>query len=352
MCDGFSEIALGVGALAAVGGTAISYTEGQAASAAAETAQQQASEAQNTAFMARQTAAQQQLADQTSINNKAASNFTANQTAQQNAQEQELNDRQTALTGINNQEQSIADQTNQVVQKGVAGASGTALAGAQSAQVAQQQAMNAPNTQEAAASNPLGAADSGVTQDAMDASQGAAAKYVKNYGDTLATLSGYNAPIALANNQATAIGTNLMPLAAQDNLLKSGAPAILAPSTTAYQQTGAYGAAANQANQINQQGALQLAADQASNAGDLANLGQTDSAAIIQGNLSLAQQRAATLASLGTGLTSLGNAGLQYAGSQGAFNGLFGGSSLPNGGAATIGQNIPDLSKVNLSAIS
>ena len=325
MCDGVSEVAEIAGAVAAVAGSAVSYTQGQAAAAAANAAQQQQQASQAAAFSSRMSAAQQQLQDQTAINEKADSTFTANQAAEQANQVQALQDRETALSGVNDQEQAIATQANQVVNQATAQTSAPALQAAQSQQEAQQDAMNAPVAQDAASTSPLAStASSSVTKDAVDARLAAASKSVDQYGSSLARLSSYSAPITLANSTAQDLGTNLMPAEVADRLVKSGASAILAPSTTAYQNAGQYGQAVNEANQLTTQGALGIAATRDGNAVDLANLTQADDSARIQSNLNLTQQRAATLAALGSGLTSIGNAGIQYGAATGGLQSLLG----------------------------
>jgi hypothetical protein len=181
--------------------------------------------------------------------------------------------------------------------------------------------MNAPVVQNIQANNPLGAADTGVTKDAMDASSAGAGKYVQNYGDTLAKLSGYSAPLALVGRTATDINTNLMPSAVADALVKTGAPALLEPSTLAYQQDKGYASDVNTSNAMTTQGATGLATAKAEDATTLANLLQGDTTATIQSQLNLRQQQDAAAAGLGTGMSSLGNLGVQFAASRGGLQG-------------------------------
>jgi hypothetical protein len=319
-------IAAGIGVAAAAAGTAISYKEGQNATAAQNTANAQAEQQQNTAFMQRSQAAQQQLASQTAANEKQEQAFSTNQANTQAAQMAALGQTQSTTNQLNQTEQAIATDANNVVQTGVDSASEPALSTAQAVQTQQQQNLNAPVVASIQANNPLGALNSsggsGPSAQAMAASDAASAKYVQNYGDTQAVLSGYNAPINAANQAAQGITTGLMPVAAADQLLKGSAPSILAPSQLAYTQAGELGQAVNTADSQENQQAIQLADAANSDADDLADLQQSDSGAITQNQLTQAQQRAASLASLGQGLTSIGNTALNYAGTKGAYGGL------------------------------
>ena len=326
-----------IGGAAALGGAGLSYASGQSAASDAASAQTQEESAQEQAFAQRQSAATTQLQQQTAADTTQEQQFQQNQAATQSAEEQAMTDRQTALTGINNQEQAIADKANQVVSTGTQAASAPALAGAQTSQLAEQQGLNNTAAQDTYAltpsdpnANPNGG-DSTVSNDAFDQALASSQAKSGQYGTTLADLGSYQAPIELADQTATNIGTNLMPAAAADQLLKSSAPALLAPSSTAYTQAGVYGQAANEDSALEQQGALGVAALQDTNAGALADQNQQDTDTRIQNTLSTQQQRAAQLKGLGDSITSLGSAGLGIAGSQGAFSGL---SSILGGGAA------------------
>ena len=282
-------------------------------------------------------AQKQELTSQTAADTQRENQFTSNQAAEQAALSQDLTNRQNVINQTNEQTQALSDKANQAVSQGTAAVTPASLQQSQADQVAAQSALNAPNVQNIQTSNPLGAADTGVTKDAMDAGNAEAAKYVKNYGDTLADLSGYNAPLQLANTTATGINTALMPLSAQNQLIQTSAPALLAPSTLAYQQDQAYAGDVNQANAMTYQGETGLAQDTASNETTLANLLQGDTNTNIQNTLSLKQMADAAMAGVGTGVTSLANTGLNFAASQGAFNGLFNTTpAVPNGTAAPV----------------
>lgn len=320
MCGPVAVAAAAV-AVAAVG-AGVSYAQGQSAASAAADAQEQSQASQNTAFNSRMEAQRASLAAQTEVNTASAQRFQENQAAQQADQVQAMNDRQTALTNLNVQQAATSDQANQAITQGVQAVSGTALPDAQAAQAQAQTAMTAPQTSTPAlqASNPLGALNTGVTKSATDASEAAASKNTQQYASSLAKLSSYSAPTTLANQTATTIGTNLMPAQAADQLVRTGAPALLAPGTLAYQQAGQYGSAVNSANQLTTAMGTTLEQTRAQNAIDLANLTQGDDAAAIQSKLNLAQAQAAAGASLGTGLSALGAAGISYAGAKGAFS--------------------------------
>jgi hypothetical protein len=313
---------MGIAAAATVAGSAYSYSEAQGAVGDAKNAAAQASTSQNTAFNARMAAQRQQTAEQARVNSASADAFSRNQSAQQQAQLAALGQRQQALNTMNTQQQATANQANTVVQQGVNAASAPAMADAQAAQAAQQQALNAPVVQNLQASNPLGAANTGSTKAAMDTAMKGAADYVKNYGDKQAALAAFNAPITLANQQAVGIGTNLMPAGVMDQLVRTGAPALLNPSSTAYQNAGAYGNAANTANQILTAGATGLVNTKAGNAIDLASLQQADDAANIQSNLNVQQQQAAANAALGQGIAAIGGTALMYGAGNGGLSWL------------------------------
>jgi hypothetical protein len=322
MCDGFSEVAAAVGAVAAVAGAGTSYVAGQRAASAANAAQEQAIETQNEGFNARLAAETQDTEDQAAVDQESAAQFTENQAQEQNAQTAALNQNQTVLNNADNQEQAIATDANNSVNQGLAPVSGTGLQDAQAGQVAQQEAMEAPIAANIQASNPLGALDTGPTAGAMAAGNKAASSYVSNYGDTQAELSGYNAPIATSNIAATNIGTNLMPAAAANELVQTGAPALLAPSNVAYNAAGAYGQAAENEGAIDTAAGTTIAQDKEAGAENLANLQQGDQTALTQGELNVAQTGDAALAGVGAGLSTLGNTAIQAGVSKGALSGL------------------------------
>jgi hypothetical protein len=320
---GFSTAGLvvaGVSAAAAAGGAYETYSSGQEAAAAQASAAQQSEAQQNTAFMQRQSAAQQQLASQTQLAEQQDQAFTTNQAQTQAAQMAALGQTSSTTNQLNQDEQAISDDANNTVQSGINSIGNGALSAAQASMDTQQSNLNAPVSQAISTNNPLGAADTGVTAAAMAAGDQASAKYVSNYGDAQAKLQSYSAPITLANQTATGINTALMPTAAADELLKGSAPSILAPSQLAYTQAGELGSAINTADQSNEQAGLSLASATNSDADDLANLQQQDAGAITQNQLTQQQQRAAALSSLGSGLTAVGNAGLNIAGTTGAFS--------------------------------
>lgn len=328
--------AVGVG-LSGVGAIA-SYKAGVDAQNATENAQESAMMAQNTAFDQRMQAEGARTAAEGQAFSNSANIYNQIQGQEESEQNQALSDRSNVLNAINTQENQIAQQGNQAVATATQAVTPAAAAAAPGAQMAQQQALNAPVQANIQASDPLGADDTGPTRQAMDAGRAGAARYVQQYGDSLAKLSGYSAPIELANNTATTLGTNLMPAGAADQLLKTGASAQLLPSTLAYEQAGTYAQDANAANATMAAQGKALADDQAQNAVDLANLQQGDSDSMIQGNLNLAQMRAARLAGLGQGVSQLGNTALMFAGAKGAFSGLFG--SSPTGSVTKNGVTI------------
>lgn len=309
---------------AALAGTAVTTVAGQQAASASRSAQDRASAVQQAQFNARMEAQREQLASQSSINTAAAQRFSENQAVTQNAQSDALNQRGETLKALNQQQAITANQADQAVKQGVDATTATKLAAAQQEQVAQQQAMNTPVVAQAAASNPLGASgtNSTVTKQAMDTANQGAAGFVKQYGDSQAQLSGYNAPIALATDTAKTIGTNLMPAGVADQLVRTGAPAILNPSTTAYQQAGTYGQAVQEANRLTAAGATGIANTRVQSSTDIANLRQQDETTALQNELVRAQQSAAQLSGLGSGLSALGNTGLMIGASQGGLRSL------------------------------
>lgn len=308
-------------------GAGLAYSQGQDAASSAAAAQQQAAASQNTAFMARNQAAQQQLADQTAISDRTQQTFQQNQQAQQDQQLAAMDQHTNTLAGINTQEQAISASRDQAVNAGLASSNAAALAQAQAAQGASQVALNAGAQGGTAisVSNPTttggaaGGGSSSITKDANDAAMARSNAVVSQYGGSLARLSAYNAPTTTANEATTNINTGLMPTVAAEQLLKTSAEPLLAPSNLAYQQAGQYGAAVDLSNAADNQAALAVSQSAADSKDALANLTQSNDAARIQGNLNLTQQRAANLAALGNGLTQLGGAGLTLAGSHGAF---------------------------------
>jgi hypothetical protein len=322
---GFSTAGLiigGISAAAAAGGAYETYSSGQQAAAAQGAAEDQSIAQQNTAFQQRQAASQQQLQSQTALSEQQEQAFSTNQEETQAQQMAALGDTQSTTNQLNQDEQAIATDANNKINAGIQSVNNGALPAAQASLTAAQSNLNAPVAAGLAVNNPLGAADTGPTAQAMAGSDAASAKYVSNYGDAQAKLAGYAAPITAVNQAATNTNINLMPTAAADVLLKGSAPSILAPSQLAYTQAGDLGQAINTSNASNEQAGLALASAQNSNADDLANLQQQDAGAITQNTLTQQQQRAAQLSALGSGLTTIGNTGLYAAGRSGAFTGL------------------------------
>lgn len=313
MCDGFSEIAMVVGAVSAVAGSAYSYVQGQNAASASRNAQAQAAQSQNAATMARVAAQQQQTQEEAAAANRASTSFQQSAAAQQSAQMQAMQAKQDVLKQANEQQDAIGHGRDQTVQTALDTVSPDQLAAAQQQAQANQQAMNAPVVQQAA-TDPLATSpsSSSVTQDASARGAEAAGKYVQGYGDRLARLNSYQAPLQTLHDTTTGLGTNLMPSAVADQIVRSQTPALLLPGNTAYTQAGQYGDTARQVIGITQGGEKGLADARAAASIGIQNIKQADDAAMIQGNLNLAQADYASRAALGQGAAQLGNQALMY----------------------------------------
>lgn len=322
---GFAGIAAGVGAAATLAGAGISYSAASHSAAAAEAAQQQELTSQNTAFQSRIAAQNQETQEQAAIQDKSQASYLAAEQQMRQQQSQALSDQQTAVNKMNQQEQQIQDQTTQQVQQTTQAITPQSLQQAQ--EVSAQERMQ-PVQQTAAdigASNPLSSSGEGsATKSALAKAMSDAAEYTQGYGERAATLGSYSAPMQAVDLAASNLKTNLLPAATADTLLKAGVNARLLPYTTAYSGAGTLGQAAIDANTQNTSEQMSLASTKAQYAEDLADLGQTDTNAIIQTGLNVTQARDAATASLGKGIEGLGTAAIGFGASQGAFSGLFG----------------------------
>ena len=348
MCDGFSEIAAIGGLAASAIGTGISYIGSMNASNAAQSAQAASIQAQNTAFQSRLAAQEQQTAEQASVQDKSQATYLQEEQAMRQAQDTAQSQEAAKVNQMNQQSQQVTDaadaQVNKTTQQVV---TPQTLADAQAQSEAQRNAGTAPVVQDIQASSPLPASGEGsATKSALADAMTKAADYTQTYGANLAKLGSYSAPVQTANIASKELSGNLMPVAIQDQLLKSGAQARLLPSELAYSQAGTYGKAAIDANTANTSDAMTLAATRAKYAEDEANQYQSDTDANIQSGLNVAQARAASLSSLGQGISTLGNAGITYGAATGGFSDLFG-----SGAAANAVSKATDLSPSGLQSV-
>ena len=325
---GFAGIAAGVGAAATLAGAGISYSASQHAASAAAAAQQQELTAQNTAFQSRIAAQNQQTAEQAAIQDKSQAAYLAAEQKMRQEQSAALTGKAAETAKMNVQEQQIADQTKQAVQQTTQAITPTSL---QEAQAASEQARMQPvqqTVEDIRASNPLPSSGEGsATKSALAKAMTEAAEYTQKYGQNLATLGAYSAPTQAVDLASTNLKTSLMPAAVADQLLKAGVSTRLAPYDTAYSGAETIGKAAIDANTANTSEQMSLASTRAKYAEDLADLGQSDTNAIIQTGLNVTQARDAATSSLGQGISALGSAAIGYGASQGAFSDLFGAST-------------------------
>lgn len=321
---GFSSYAAAAGAVAALAGAGVQYSAAQDSSAAAARANQQSIMSQNQAFQARQAAQRQQTQEQAAVQSASQQRYEDTQKAMRAQQDAALTQRQDTISKLNLQQQALSDQTQQQVQQTTQQQiTEQALKDAQAASEAQRIAASqqAPPPTPTAASpivQPGGAAKSALAKEMADA-----AAYSQDYSRRMAALGAYSAPTDTTKLATTQLGTALMPAAAADRLLKSGANALLLPSQTAYENATNYGKSAMTANTADTDENMLVTKTRASNAIDLANLQQENEKAYIQTGLNMAQARAASKKALGGGLSALGSAALLGAGAFGGGAGLF-----------------------------
>ena len=326
MCDGVSEIIAGVGAAASLVGTGVSYMASSNSAAAAASAQEQELTSQNTAFQSRLSAQTAQTSEQAGIEDQSQAAYLAAEQKMRSEQSQALTDKSTALQQMNTAEQAVTDQTTKAVQDTTQAITPASLQQAQAASEAARNAAVQPTVQDIAATNPLpsGGGEHAATTSALAKSMSDAADYTQKYGANLARLGAYSAPTQTANLAASNLATQLLPAAEADKLLKAGVSARLLPSETAYSGAGTIGEAAIAANTANTSEQMSLASTRATYAEDLANQQQSDTNALIQTGLNVTQARDAATSSIGSAISSIGNAAVGYGASKGAFSDLFG----------------------------
>jgi hypothetical protein len=335
MCDGFSEAFAIAGAVAAVAGSAVSYTSSQNAASAAANAQAQQRQAQAAAFQQRNQAQQLETQQQAAVQDASQRRYQEVSDQMRTAEDSAQTDRAKTIDKLNVEAQSVRDQVDQNVQqttqKTITPAS---MDQAQAASEAARTAGTAPTIQDIAASSPMGQGANAPTKSAIADRMAQAAEYTKGYSERLAKLGSYSAPVTETGLATQQLGMNLMPAALADKLLTSGTAARLLPSQLAYSNAADYGKAAIAANTAATGEQMAMTTNRAQSAVDLANLGQADTNANIQTGLNVAQARAAAMNSIGQGATAIGNAGIQYGASKGAFADLFGGSGVTGAEAA------------------
>jgi hypothetical protein len=318
------------GIAASAVGTGVSYAASSASSKAAEAAQSQSIAAQNTAYESRIAAQNAQTAEQTSVQDQQQSQYLQEEQSMRSAQDTALSQEAAKVNQMNQESAAVAAASdaakNQATQQDV---TAQTLAQAQAASEAQRVAGTTQGVQDIRASNPLPSSGEGsATKSAVAEAMGKAADYTQQYSENLAKVGAYSAPIQTTNIATKELAGNLMPAAIADELLKAGATARLLPSQTAYSNATTQGKAAIDANTARTKDLMTLASTRATYAEDEANQYQSDTNANIQSALNVSQARDAATSSLGSGISSLGNAAITYGASTGGFKSL--GSSLGN----------------------
>lgn len=356
MCDGFSEaLAIGGTAAAAGAGTAaaatgislgtalaigglatsaigagVSYMSSQNAASAARSAAADQRAAQSTAFNARNQAQLAQTQAQSAVQDASQRRYAEAADTMRTSQDTAQQQRQAAIDKLNVEAEAVRNRVDQNVQQTTQKiVTPQAMDAAQAASEAARGAGIQPTVQDIRASSPLGTGANEVTKSALAERMAQAADYTQQYSNRLAKLGAYSAPVTETGLATRELGTNLMPAALADKLLTSGTSARLLPASTAYQTATDYGKSAIAANTAATGEQMAMTQNRAQSAIDIANLGQADANANIQTGLNAAQARAAALNSLGQGATAIGNAGLMYGASKGAFADLFGNNLTP-----------------------
>lgn len=295
MCDPVSATIAAVSAASTIGGSIINANNQAKAAQAQMNAVQTAQQAQETGFFARNTAQQAQTAADLQTQTGGTAQKEALDAAAYNAQSQAIKSQTDTTNQIN---QLIAGQQGQAdnsVSQALAATSAPALAAAQQQATAARASAMDPNANAIAVTNPIpGSASSGPEAAGVAARMTEAANRTKQYGDSLATIEGYNQPVIATNLAGQNLATGVMPNAEAVRLLQSSAQPLLLPSQVAFTNAGETQRAGSAAIDAQTQAQLGINQAQANTITQPADLRQNYTTVAAQNAASLAQYQAAT----------------------------------------------------------
>jgi hypothetical protein len=302
-----TAIALAGLATSAAGAGYSAYAQNQASNAQ-QRANDQAISAQNAGFWSRNASAKTQLDAQASAQETA-------QAAQKGAfdnlrskQSAALDSRDTAVAAENQAADDIRARADAARATLLDNTTSTAMDTAQAADAANRTAMVAPVAQNVQETSALGSPGE-TTKQAYASRLHDAATKVRDYGQRLATVSSYTAPLTTVSQAISDEQAQLMPVAAANRLLQSGQSARILPSQTAYNIAGSEAGTQNDMIAAALKGDLNVAGTRFQGDNDVANLRQGNTTQISRNAAAEAESRAKQDQALGAIISSVGNIG-------------------------------------------
>jgi hypothetical protein len=314
-------IAAGVSAATAVGGTVLSASAANRTAAAQRQANSDAFNAQNTGFWERAKAANLQLAEQGQAQNQGMADQQEAFTRQRTAETAALKQRQDTVDQENAQAAAIRAQADQQKSILMAATNKAALDQSQTALAANvnKDVGNVAGNIETASplAHPTDNQGGQATTQAYASRLKEAADNVRSYGQRLATVASYTAPLTTVGQSIEQEKAGIMPTAVANQLLQSGQQIRLLPSDTAYAIAGSEGAAEQAKIRAATQGQLDVARVGFEGATNVANLEQGDTTQLAQNRVADAQTAQAGTQALGSIISGIGQIGAAAAGRYG-----------------------------------
>ena len=324
MCAPLVIAAIGV-AVSAAGAAYSASSQSKAANVAAKN-NDAAISAQNQGFWARNADAQRQLQAQGTAQGTAQAAQEAAFDRQREGQNTALDSRDQAVAAQNRAAGDIRAQADAQAQTLLDATNAGALQGARADDVALREEAVAPAALNIQTANPLGTTAGAETKQAFASRMAEAAGNVRTYGQRLAQMSSYTAPLTTVSQAQSGAQAGIMPVAAANQLLQSGQAQRILPSETAYQIAKTQGASAQGMIGAALEGDLGVAKNEFEGNASVANLRQGNQEQIARNNTVRAQQQAAKDAALGQLISTAGNIASYGAGQYGdKINGFFGG---------------------------
>jgi hypothetical protein len=328
MCEPISATTLitaaSIGLSAA--GAAYSVSQQSAAAKAQANANAVSQNAQNTAFWSRNADQRQQLEAEGAAQGQAQQQTQEAFQSTRARQQEALTERQDTLAQENQRAADIQGSADKAQQLLLGQTTGTAQTDAQTADVAKREAAIAPIAQNIQTASPLGnPSDGSTTRQAFAGELARAADAVRTYGKRAAQVASYTAPLNTVQQAATENATNLMPVAAANQLLQGGQGIRLLPSQQNYALAGTEGEANQKKIGAQLEGSLNVAKGQFQGSESVTNLQQADTTTLAQNQATEAASKAKVGQSIGALISSAGNLGAYASGRYGSdINAFFG----------------------------
>ena len=322
-------IIAGIGVAVSAAGAAYGAVSSSNAAKAQAKSNDAAISAQNTGFFARNADARRQLDAQS------AAQGTSQQAQEQafatmrGQQDTALTARDEAVSAQNRAAEGIRAQADSQQQGLLADTSGQTLMDARTADVTARNDAAAPAALNIQTANPLSNSDKSETKQAFAGRLAEAAGNVRSYGQRLAQVQSFTAPLTTVSQAISKEQAGIMPAAAANQLLQSGQGVRLLPSQAAYQIAGTEGASRQGMIGAALEGDLNVAKNQFEGGTNAANLQQGNATQLAQNAATRAQMQAQKDAALGQLISTAGNVGTYAAGAYGdQINGAFGGQGV------------------------